>query len=107
MHSVPTYTTCTHIHSPASIRAGVQHKYTENRNAFLPTRPEDVLDPGDGAAGVSPAGGGASGRSSAAPPSYIVALFVVSIKDGLENFLSCLCCEAGNKMKQLIWLWPN
>lgn len=51
----------THLHSPASIRADIQHKYPENRNAFLPTRPEDVLDPGDRAAGVSPAGGGASG----------------------------------------------
>lgn len=63
MHSAPTYTTCTPSHSPsaASIRADIQHKYTENRNAFLPTRPEDVLDPGDGAAGISPAGSGASG----------------------------------------------
>lgn len=49
------------LHSPASIRADIHHKYTENRNVFLPTRPEDILDPGDGAAGVSPAGGGASG----------------------------------------------
>lgn len=28
---------------------------------LLPTRPEDVLDPGDGATGVSPAGSGAPG----------------------------------------------
>lgn len=66
MHSAPTYTTCTPNHSPsaASIEADIQHKYTENRNVFLPTRPEDVLDPGDRAAGVSPAGSGASGWSS-------------------------------------------
>lgn len=36
---------------------------TENRTAILSTRPEDILDPGDGAAGVSPAGSGASGGS--------------------------------------------
>lgn len=40
---------CTPIHSPsaASIKADIQHKYTENRNVLLPTRPEDILDPGD------------------------------------------------------------
>lgn len=31
----------------------------------FPTRPEDVLDPGDRAAGVTAAGGGASGWCSA------------------------------------------
>ena len=66
MHSAPTYATCTAIHSPsaASIRADIQHKYTENRNVLLPTRPEDVLDPGNGATWVSPARSGASGWSS-------------------------------------------
>lgn len=40
------------------------HRHAENRNVFLlPTRPEDLLDPGDGAAGVSATGSGASGWS--------------------------------------------
>lgn len=61
MHLVPTTFTPDHLHSPASVRADIQHKYAEIRNVFLSSRPEDVFDPGDGAAGVSPAGGGASG----------------------------------------------
>lgn len=54
MHLEPTC--CTNIH----FRADIQYKESENRNVLL-TRPENVLDPGNGAAGISPSGSGASG----------------------------------------------
>lgn len=95
VHSAPTYTTCTptHSHSAASIRADIQHKSTENRTAFLPIRPEDVLDPGDGAAGVFAAGGGASGWSSAADQSlhsfffllHIVSCVILKLRNPTHN----------------------
>lgn len=47
----------------ASVCADLQLEDAENRTVLL-TRPEDVLDPGDGAAGVSAAGSGASGWCS-------------------------------------------
>lgn len=53
----------THTHSLGADWSPPVACSTENRTVLLSTRPEDILDPGDGAAWVPLAGSGASGGS--------------------------------------------